>query len=299
MGLLFDSFWRAVAYCVHPRVMALSVLPLLLMAGLAAALHYFYWDSALEFVRTTLQTTPWLDNVWQWLRGWGVNTDVPTLVAPLLLIVALTPIVVMLALLVIGFLMTPALVNLVATRRFASLERKKGGSFFLSLGWMLGSTALALVALLLSVPLWLIPPLVLLLPPLIWGWLTYRVMAFDALAEHADKHERRILLERHRWSLLFIGIVSGYLGAAPGIVWASGVVFAAAFIVLIPIALWIYTLVFAFSSLWFAHFALAALQQLRRETMANTPPPPPQSVIPEPLTVESPNQAALPPAPTA
>lgn len=299
MGLLFDSFWRAVAYCVHPRVMALSVLPLLLMAGLAAALHYFYWDSAVEFVRTTLQTTPWLDNVWQWLRGWGVNTDVPTLVAPLLLIVALTPIVVMLALLVIGFLMTPALVSLVAARRFAALERKKGGSFFLSLGWMLGSTALALVALLLSVPLWLIPPLVLLLPPLIWGWLTYRVMAFDALAEHADKHERRILLERHRWSLLFIGIVSGYLGAAPGIVWASGVVFAAAFIVLIPIALWIYTLVFAFSSLWFAHFALAALQQLRRETMANTPPPPPQSVIPEPLTVESPNQAALPPAPTA
>ena len=299
MGLLFDSFWRAVAYCVHPRVMALSVLPLLLMAGLAAALHYFYWDSAVEFVRTTLQTTPWLDSVWQWLRGWGVNTDVPTLVAPLLLIVALTPIVVMLALLVIGLLMTPALVSLVAARRFAALERKKGGSFFLSLGWMLGSTALALVALLLSVPLWLIPPLVLLLPPLIWGWLTYRVMAFDALAEHADKHERRILLERHRWSLLFIGIVSGYLGAAPGIVWASGVVFAAAFIVLIPIALWIYTLVFAFSSLWFAHFALAALQQLRRETIANTPPPPPQSVIPEPLTVESPNQAALPPAPTA
>ena len=299
MGLLFDSFWRAVAYCVHPRVMALSVLPLLLMAGLAAALHYFYWDSAVEFVRTTLQTTPWLDSVWQWLRGWGVNTDVPTLVAPLLLIVALTPIVVMLALLVIGLLMTPALVSLVAARRFAALERKKGGSFFLSLGWMLGSTALALVALLLSVPLWLIPPLVLLLPPLIWGWLTYRVMAFDALAEHADKHERRILLERHRWSLLFIGIVSGYLGAAPGIVWASGVVFAAAFIVLIPIALWIYTLVFAFSSLWFAHFALAALQQLRRETIANTPPPPPQSVITEPLTVESPNQAALPPAPTA
>jgi hypothetical protein len=65
------------------------------------------------------------------------------LVAPLLLIVALTPIVVMLALLVIGFLMTPALVSLVAARRFAALERKKGGSFFLSLGWMLGLRALS------------------------------------------------------------------------------------------------------------------------------------------------------------
>lgn len=62
-----------------------------------------------------------------------------------------------------------------------------------------------------------------------------------------------------------MGVLSGYLGAAPGIVWASVVLFAAAFVVLIPVAIWIYTLVFAFSSLWFAHFCLAALQQLRRE----------------------------------
>ena len=34
-------------------------------------------------------------------------------------------------------------------------------------------------------------------------------------------------------------------------------------LILVPVALWIYTLVFAFSSLWFAHFALSALQQLR------------------------------------
>jgi hypothetical protein len=29
------------------------------------------------------------------------------------------------------------------------------------------------------------------------------------------------------------------------------------------VAIWIYTLVFAFASLWFAHFALTALQRLR------------------------------------
>ena len=37
----------------------------------------------------------------------------------------------------------------------------------------------------LSIPLWLIPPLVMVLPPLIWGWLTYRVFGYDVLAEHA------------------------------------------------------------------------------------------------------------------
>ena len=37
-------------------------------------------------------------------------------------------------------------------------------------------------------------------------------------------------------------------------------ILAAAFVVLVPLAIWIYTLVFALSSLWFAHYLLAALQ---------------------------------------
>ena len=126
-----------------------------------------------------------------------------------------------------------------------------------------------------------IPPLVLILPPLIWGWLTYRVMSFDALAEHASQQERKTILRRHRASLLAIGIISGYLGAAPSVVWASGVVFAALFAVLVPLAIWIYTLVFVFSSLWFAHYCLEALRQLRAgESGAPSTPKPPNASAP-------------------
>jgi len=57
-------------------------------------------------------------------------------------------------------------------------------------------------------------------------------------------------------------------------VWASGWVFAAAFPVLIPVAIWIYTLVFAFSSLWFAHYCLAALAQLRAAPVPAPAPTP-------------------------
>ncbi len=159
--------------------------------------------------------------------------------------------------------MTPALVAMVAERRFAQLERKRGGSLLAGVFWSLGSTVLAIIALLVSVPLWLIPPLILVLPPLIWGWLTYRVMAFDALAEHASRPERLEILRRHRSSLLAIGVITGYLGAAPSLLWASGALFVVAFVILVPIAIWVYTLVFAFSSLWFAHYSLAALQALR------------------------------------
>ena len=127
----------------------------------------------------------------------------------------------------------------------------------------------AVLALVLTLPLWLIPPLVLVLPPLIWGWLTYRVMSFDALVDHASAEERRTILRQHRWPLLLIGVICGYLGAAPGIVWASMALFAVLFVLLVPLAIWIYTFVFVFSSLWFAHYALDALQRLRDQRPPN------------------------------
>jgi hypothetical protein len=265
MGLLLDSFWRAAAYCLRPRVIALSLLPLVVMLLLAWGLSYLYWDAAVLAMRSLLDGSSLLSTIWGWLQGRGLG-GVADVVAPLMVILACLPALVVLSLLLVAVCMTPALVAMVAERRFPTLERKKGGSFIASVAWSVGSTLLALIALLLSMPLWLVPPLVLVLPPLIWGWLTYRVMAFDALGEHASKAERQEIFRRHRSALLGMGIVTGYLGAAPSIVWASGVLFAAAFVVLVPVAVWIYTLVFAFSSLWFAHYCLAALERLRQET---------------------------------
>ena len=267
MGLLFDSFWRAAAYCLRPRVMLLSVVPLLLMALLALVLQHFYWDAAVQGMASLLDDSTLLASMLSWLASWGV-LNVMDWLAPLMVVLLASPVLVVVSLLAVAFLMTPALVNMVAVRRFPSLERKQGGALLASISWSLASTVMALLALLFSVPLWLVPPLVLVLPPLIWGWLTYRVMAFDALAEHASKDERREVLRRHRVTLLGMGVLTGYLGAAPSIVWASGVVFAAAFVVLLPLAIWIYTLVFAFSSLWFAHFCLQALAQLRAANSA-------------------------------
>ncbi|MCW5223277.1 EI24 domain-containing protein [Verminephrobacter aporrectodeae] len=272
MDLLFDSFWRAAVGCLLPRVLALSLLPLLLIAALALGWGYFYWDAAVLGMRSLLDASALVSSLWRWMQESGLG-DVVSVLAPLLVVLAVAPVLVVLSLLVVALLMAPALVPWVAARRFPDLERKKGGSFMASVAWSIGSTLLALVALVLSIPLWFVPPLVLVLPPLIWGWLAYRVLAFDALAEHASRQERQEIFRRHRSSLLGIGIITGYLGAAPGILWASGAVFAAAFLILVPLAIWIYTLVFAFSSLWFTHYCLAALQRLRAEAPRARPLP--------------------------
>ena len=264
MKLLIDSFWRAAIYCLMPRVIGLSLLPLVLTVALSGFLGYMYWDVAVLTVQRWLEASSWLEGVWRWLEGVGF-ANLKTVVGPLLVIFSVTPLVVVVSLLAVSFLMTPALTRMVMDRRFPQMQRKQGATVWHSLGWSLVSVLLALGAFLLTLPLWLVPPLAMLLPALVWGWLTYRVMAFDVLAEFASQDERHTLMARHRMSLLAIGVITGLMGAAPSLVWASGALFAAAFVLLVPVAIWIYTLVFAFSSLWFAHFALAALQALRHE----------------------------------
>ena len=263
MKQVLDSFWRAFAYCLHPRAMVLSLMPLLLMVALAWGASYWFWDQAVAGVKDVLETSSIFAMVWHWFEWFGVG-DLKSVVAPLVVIFTVTPLVVVLSLVAVSVLMTPALVNWVASRRFVDLERKQGGGFAASLGWSLLSVLLALLTLLVTLPLWLVPPLALVLPPLIWGWLTYRVLTFDVLAEHASREERLTITRDNRLTLLSMGVLTGLMGAAPSLVWASGALFAAAFVLLIPLAVWLYTAVFAFSSLWFAHFALSALAQLRR-----------------------------------
>lgn len=262
MSLWLDAAWRALAYCLHPRVVVLSFLPLVLMLALAFVFGYWLWDPALQALSSGLQSADLLQALLNWLTVLGLG-DLRTAFAPLLLVVLITPVVVVLCLLLVSLFMTPAMVSLVAERRFPSLLRLRGASWWSSLWWSLGATALALLVLALTLPLWWVPPFVLVLPPLIWGWLTYRVFAFDALADHATEEERRAILNRHRWPLWGMGVVTGYLGAAPSVLWASGSLFVVFAPVLLPLAIWIYTWVLAFSSLWFAHYTLALLASKR------------------------------------
>jgi hypothetical protein len=206
-----------------------------------------------------------LQGMLDWLQDKGAG-ELQAVVIPLVVIFAITPILVVISLLAVSLMMTPALVDLVVQRRFAHLALKHGGTTVTSLVWTIGSTLAALVAMVITLPLWAIPPLMFIVPPLIWGWLSYRVMVYDALVVHASREERLTIGRQHRIWLLMIGVLTGYMGALPSLVWASGAVFAAAFLVLIPLAIWIYALVFAFTSLWFTHYSLGALEALRAES---------------------------------
>jgi hypothetical protein len=284
---LFDSFWRAAAYCLHPKVVVLSLVPLLLVGGAAAALGYFFWEPAVASVRASLESAALLEPMFAWLRSVGAGSWA-SVIAPLVIVALAVPLFVVASLLVAALLMTPAIVRLVGARRFPRLERRHGGSFLSGLGVSLGCTVIALAALVVSIPFWFVPPLVLVLPPLIWGWLTYRVLSYDVLVDHASRDERLRLLRDERWPLLAMGIVCGLLGAAPSLLWAVSAIALVFAPLLIVVAIWLYTLVFSFSSLWFAHFLLAALQRLRLDEPAAAAPPAPRPEGGEPPLLDGP-----------
>ncbi len=267
MKLLFGSFWRAVAYCLHPKVLFLSLLPLVVAGVVTLGAGYVFWESAVASVRATLNHWELVNSMLEWISsmlGAGFRTGIASLI-----VIALSiPVVVAFTLVLVGLWVTPAVVSMVSRRRFPSLERRHGGSWWLGALASLGWTVAAMVMVVITLPFWLVPGLALVLPPLIWGWLTAKVMGFDALAEHASQLEREAILRAHRFPLLIMGIVCGFVCGVPSMIWTLSmqlIIFAP--FVMVPV-IWLYTLIFTFSALWFAHYGLAVLAELRQAESA-------------------------------
>jgi len=72
MRLLLDSFWRAAFYCLNPRVIGLSLLPLVIMVVLSGGLGYWFWDDAVASVHGWLEASSLLSVVWRWFEGIGM-----------------------------------------------------------------------------------------------------------------------------------------------------------------------------------------------------------------------------------
>jgi hypothetical protein len=264
---VFKSFGMALVGTMHPRMLWLSLRPFLIVSILWGVLIWLTWTPALEALSIFLTTsifTSWIQDGLIWAgfenaRAW---------IAPLFFVMLIIPLITISLLVFIAFSTVPAIVKIASRQpQFHDLECKRGGGFFGSLIYSLWSALICLVLVMLTLPVWWVPPLVAVLPPLLWGWLTMRLMSYDVLAKHASSEERDLLLEKYRWPLLCMGIASGMLGAVPTFFWATSALALVLFPIVSFVALWIYSLIFVFAALWFSYFLLDALKQLREEEL--------------------------------
>ena len=269
MRLLLLTFSRAIYSQLHWRMLLLTVLPFVVSLLVWAVLLGFGLQPLIDSMRVWFADHGWFRWTGDTMSWLGLEQLRPLLV-PLLAMWLLLPLMILTALIFVGMMAVPAIIRHLSARGYRDLERQRGGSIWGSVGVSLSSFLLFIVLWVVTLPLNLIPPFTFIVQPLLWGWLTYKVMAYDVLSEHASHQERLLLMRQHRWPLLLIGVATGSLGAAPTLIWLGGALGVIFFPVLAAFSIWLYVVVFVFSGLWFAHYGLEALSQMR----GLRPPPP-------------------------
>jgi hypothetical protein len=257
------AYGRALRSQFSSRMLLLSVVPLLLSLALWGGLLYAGMQPLYDWLHATFAEYGLFETSGSILATLGLGF-LKTLVVPLAAMLALLPLMIITSLLFIGVGAMPAIARHVSRVQFPGLERKEGGSFLGSLGVNLSGIVVFVLLWIVTVPLYALAPLALAAQALLWGWLTARVMSYDALSIHASLEERHAIVRGRRRQLLIIGIISGLLGALPGVVWIGGALLSVVlFPVLAVLSIWLYLIIFIFTGLWFQYYCLQALADLR------------------------------------
>jgi hypothetical protein len=263
MNLIMRSFGLALKGLFHPWVLWLSLRPFLIGGIIWFGILWFIWTPLLDWMKAFLTTSIFSDWMTKIMSSFGWES-VRAIVVPYFSVVVLMPLIIVSILLLVSLTsVTSVLRHVERQKTYQGMRHVKGGSFLGSLGVSFVSTAIFLVLIILTLPLWWIPPIFAIIPPLLWGWLTTRLMTYDVLARHASKDERLELMQLYRWPLLTMGVLAGLFGAAPIFFWLSSVFVLVLFPFVSMFMMWVYSLVFIFAALWFTHYLLFALKNYR------------------------------------
>jgi hypothetical protein len=234
------SLLYGATHVLHPRMLWLMIWPMLVALGIWGTVAIVLWG------KLALRVAEWLRQGLDYALSWAhVDFGSATLVAAnVLLFLAFVPLVYLTALFILSLFGMQKMVDYVASRSYPDLERRRGGGVVGS-GWNSFVALFGLIAFgLLSIPLWLFPPLWPIIPLIILAWVNQRLLRYDAVAEHADGEEMAHIFRDRRGALYVMGLLLGLAAYVPIVGFFAPVVFALAFI----------------------HYLLAALEQRRRIT---------------------------------
>ena len=220
------SVLYGLANLLHPRMLWLMVWPMLASLALWGAVAIALWARLAVWLAGLLER--WLEPALGF-AGFDLG-DAALIAAHVLLFLLFVPLVYITALFILGIFGMQKMVDHVAERSYPALERRRGGS---ATGSALNGLAAAagLVALfLVSLPLWILPPLWPLIPLAIFTWVNQRLLRYDALGEHADTGEMARLFRERRGGLYVLGLLLALTAYVPLVGFVAPVVFGLAYI---------------------------------------------------------------------
>ena len=200
-----------------------------------SAIAYAIWSPAKIMLLAHFPDWAWLTS--SWLSTWLANTTLLFAFAPF------APFAYFTTILLTANVAMPRMMAQVAAETYPDLARRGNNALVGSLVNTLLVGVIYLVGWLVTLPLLLIPGVLLVLPIAWTAWFNQRVFHYDALAEHATPAERYALLRDGRGGLYWAGGLSAVLAHVP--------------IVNLFVPAW--------TALLFVHLCLARLRRLRME----------------------------------
>jgi hypothetical protein len=204
----------------------LMVWPMLISLALWGAVALAFWNRLAAALAGLFQR--WLEPAAGFVRfDFGDATVIAAYVVLFLLIV---PLIYLTALFILGVFGMQKMVDHVAQRSFPALERRHGGGLAGSVWNGVAALGALLLLFVVTLPLWLVPPLWPLIPLAIFTWVNQKLLRYDALGEHADRGEMARLFRERRGALLLLGLLLALLAYVPFVGFIAPVVFGLAFI---------------------------------------------------------------------
>ena len=242
-----QAFARAIQSQFHPRMLFALLLPFLIMLGGAVVLLVIGLGPLTSWMDRQITESVTVVRADQWLVSIGLFSLIPlkAWLVPLTAIVILLPLSGILGLAVAAVCVMPMVVSHLSGTTYADVPRRGRNVFVFSLWNAVWVSVLFALGWLLTLPLWLAPPLGVLISVFWWAFAFSRMMRVDAIVEHCNAEERAWLLKRHNTGFWVIGLICALINLVP--------------------PAWVFLPVF--SGLVYTHYGLEALRRLRQERM--------------------------------
>ncbi|MFT4099876.1 MAG: EI24 domain-containing protein [Burkholderiaceae bacterium] len=237
-----QAFAQGARSQLEPAMLKLLLVPFAVAMLLWAVAAWFAWAPLVEWLdRTLFDSTGAMRWVQTTMARIGVD-DFGRAASAVIALLLWVPLVFVSATVLIAVLAMPAVTRHLGQRDYADVARLGSAWNVLPSLWNASKAfALFMIGYLLTMPLWLIPPLAFVVPWLWWSWLTARLMRLDSLIEHADPAERRALIAAHRREYGLLGMMVCALNYVPPLFLITPVL----------------------SALVFTHYSLARLREQR------------------------------------
>lgn len=243
MNQIFNAFSLAFRNLFNLKILWILVWPLLVACLFWLIVSNFFWTPSAGWIAGLFPFTVISD----WL-GESSLQMITTSIEGILNAVILVMLVIVTTLIITALFGMSPLIDFVAKRYYPLLERKNGGSIIGSLLHVITAIAVFLVLWSIALPFWFIG-VGILVSFLATAYLNQRLFSYDALSEHADKEELKVLLRTGKLSLWSLGLLTGLIQFIPLLNFFAPILTALAFI----------------------HFELARLEKLRHESSPNLP----------------------------